>query len=99
MSRLPASYQWVSVIVVGFELIAFLKREKTIKLNQSATTLGLLIFSIAIKVRKIMNNKLLKIKCIAVFVAGISAASIPATASAEWSIREINVVPNIAMLY
>ena len=38
-----------------------------------------------------MNNKLSKIKCIAIFLAGISAASIPATVSADWSIIELRV--------
>jgi len=48
MSRFYASCQRVSITVIAFELIAFLKREKTMKRDQSTTILIILIFSIAI---------------------------------------------------
>lgn len=48
------------------------------------------------QVRIIMNNKLSKIKCVAVFLAGISAASIPATASADWSIIGLGTLGGIS---
>jgi len=48
MSKFPASYQWVSITVIAFELIAFLKREKTMKRDRSTAILNILIFSIAI---------------------------------------------------
>lgn len=39
-----------------------------------------------------MHNKLLKIKRTVIFLAGISAASIPAIACADWSIRELGAL-------
>ncbi|WP_292992581.1 DUF3466 family protein [Nitrosomonas sp.] len=42
--------------------------------------------------RKIMNNKLSKIKRTAVFLAGIAAASIPTMALADWSIRALGTL-------
>ncbi len=39
-----------------------------------------------------MNNKLSKIKYIAVFITGISATSIPATVSADWSITSLGTL-------
>lgn len=43
-----------------------------------------------------MNNKLSKIKYIAIFLTGISAASIPATASADWSIIGLGTLGGIS---
>jgi len=42
-----------------------------------------------------MNNKLSKIKCIAIFLAGISAASIPSMANADWSIVGLGTLGGI----
>lgn len=39
-----------------------------------------------------MNNKLSKIKRIAIFLSGVSAISIPATASADWSIIRLGTL-------
>ncbi|MDP3280935.1 MAG: PEP-CTERM sorting domain-containing protein [Nitrosomonas sp.] len=39
-----------------------------------------------------MNNQLSKIKCTAVFLAGIAAASIPTMAIADWSIRGLGTL-------
>ncbi|WP_292993773.1 hypothetical protein [Nitrosomonas sp.] len=46
-----------------------------------------------------MNTQLKKLRRIAIFLAGIFAASIPATASAEWTIKGLGFLDEIDEIF